>query len=131
MSRDRLEAFYENELAYIRKLGTEFAKKRPKIAGRLMIKHGSGVSTDPHVERLIEAFAFLTARVRLKLEDEFPELTESLLTILYPHYLAPIPSMGIAQFEVDPERGKLPNGYTIPRHSKLRTHDVRGVPCRF
>jgi type VI secretion system protein ImpG len=131
MTRERLEGFYENELAYIRKLGAEFAKKRPKIAGRLLLKDTTGLSTDPHVERLIEAFAFLTARVRLKLEDEFPELTESLLSLLYPHYLAPIPSLGIAQFVVDPERGKLPSGYTIPRQSKLHTHDVRGVPCRF
>lgn len=131
MTRDRLESFYESELGFIRKLGAEFAKKRPKIAGRLALKEGSAASTDPHVERLIEAFAFLTARVRLKLDDEFPELTEAMLNVLYPHYLAPIPSMGIAEFEVDPERGKLPTGYTIPQHSRLFTHEVRGVPCRF
>lgn len=131
MTRDRFESFYESELSYIRKLGAEFAKKRPKIAGRLLMREATGVSTDPHVERLIESFAFLTARIRLKLDDQFPELTEALLGTLYPHYLAPIPSMGIAQFEVDPERGKLPNGYTIARHSRLFTHEIRGVSCRF
>lgn len=131
MSRDRFESFYESELSYIRKLGAEFAKKRPKIAGRLLMREATGVSTDPHVERLIESFAFLTARIRLKLDDQFPELTEALLGTLYPHYLAPIPSLGIAQFEVDPERGKLPNGYTIARQSRLFTHEIRGVSCRF
>jgi type VI secretion system protein ImpG len=131
LSRDRFESFYESELSYIRKLGAEFAKKRPKIAGRLLMREATGVSTDPHVERLIESFAFLTARIRLKLDDQFPELTESLLGTLYPHYLAPIPSMGIAQFEVDPERGKLPKGYLIARHGRLFTHEIRGVSCRF
>ncbi|MBM4078034.1 MAG: type VI secretion system baseplate subunit TssF, partial [Planctomycetes bacterium] len=66
-----------------------------------------------------------------KLEDEFPELTTSLLELLYPHYLAPIPSMSIAQFTLDPNQGQLTDGFTIPRHSRLISRDVRGVPCRF
>src|SRR5690606_33626590 len=104
-----------------RHLAREFARERPKIAGRLDLDLESGISDDPHVERLIESFAFLTARIRLKLEDEFPELTEALLSVLYPHYLAPIPSMSIVQFELDAEQGQAADGYVIPRHSRLYT----------
>jgi type VI secretion system protein ImpG len=128
---DFFEVLYENELAHIRKQGADFARRRPKIADRLRMDHDTGVAADPHVERLIEAFAFLTARTRLKLEDEFPELTQALLTTLYPHYLAPIPSFGIAHFEVDPQRARLPQGHTIPRHSKLIAPEVRGLGCTF
>lgn len=129
--RDRLEQFYEQELLYIRRMAAEFARDRPKIADRLAISTETRESGDPHVERLIESFAFLTARVQLKLEDEFPELTDSLLSLLYPHYLAPVPSMSIAQFVLDPTLGKLTDGFTIPRGSRLNSREVRGVPCRF
>lgn len=131
MTRNPLEAYYESELSYLRQLGAEFARERPKIADRLLLNRETGRSTDPHVERLLEAFAFLTARVQLKLNDEFPEIAEALLETLYPHYLAPFPSMSVVEFEVDPARGKLPQGFTIPRHSRLFSREVRGVPCRF
>lgn len=129
--RDRLEEFYEQELFFIRRMAADFARDRPKIADRLVLSPEAHESADPHVERLIESFAFLTARTRLKLEDEFPELTDSLLGLLYPHYLAPIPSASIAQFTLDPSQGKLTDGFTIPRHSRLTSRDVQGVPCRF
>jgi type VI secretion system protein ImpG len=131
MTRNPLETFYESELSYIRQMGADFARERPKIADRLLVDRETGKSTDPHVERIIEAFAFLTARVQLKLHDEFPELTEALLGTLYPHYLAPIPSMAVAQFEVDPARANLPQGHTVERHSRLFSREVRGTPCRF
>src|SRR5690348_2533318 len=131
MTQNPLESFYESELSYIRQMAADFARERPKIADRLLVDRETGKSTDPHVERLIEAFAFLTARVQLKLHDEFPELTEALLGTLYPHYLAPIPSMAVVQFEVDPARANLPFGHTIERHSRLYSRDVRGAPCRF
>src|SRR5919199_893615 len=102
---------YERELLFIRRLGEQFGRQYPAAAGRLLLEPNRGV--DPHVERLIEAFALLTARVHHKLDDEFPELTESLLGVLYPHYLAPIPSMAIVQFEVDPARAQLPRGFRI------------------
>src|SRR5215470_3336003 len=92
---DDLLPYYNRELGYIRRLAAEFAEAHPKIAGRLRLSQDA--VEDPHVARLIEAFAFLTARVRRKLDDDFPELTEALLNVLYPHYLAPIPSMAIAQ----------------------------------
>ena len=128
---DPLEIQYENELTFIRRLGTEFAHERPKIADRLLLDRESGASEDPHVERLIEAFAFLTARIRLKLNDEFPELTESFLETLYPHYLAPIPSMSVVEFKVDPVRCNFPQGHTIEKGSRLLTPSIRGVACEF
>ena len=89
--RDELLGYYERELGFLRQMGAEFAQKYPKVAGRLLLEPDK--CEDPHVERMIEAFAFLAGRVHLKIDDEFPEITESLLNVLYPHYLAPIPSM--------------------------------------
>ncbi|MEX2176513.1 MAG: type VI secretion system baseplate subunit TssF [Pirellulaceae bacterium] len=127
----RLENEYENELAAIRKLGREFAQQRPAIAGRLMLSDDTGVSQDPHVERLIEAFAFLTARLQVKLKDEFPELVDALLGMLYPHYLAPIPSMAIAQLHLDASQAGLTTGPTIPSQTEMFSREIAGVSCRF
>ena len=129
--RDKFESLYERELFAIRQLAGEFARARPKIADRLLVSQETGESIDPHVERLIQAFAFLSARVRLKIEDDFPELTEALLGILYPHYLAPIPSMGIVAFELDPSRGPGESGYVVPRQTGLSSRPADGVRCRF
>jgi len=129
MADDLLE-YYNRELTFIRRLGAEFAAANPKIAKRLRLSPDDAAD-DPHVERLIEAFAYLTARIRTKLEDEFPEITASLLNVLYPHYLAPIPSLSIAQFKVDLEQVQLTAGYRIPRHTELETEPVREEPCRY
>lgn len=127
--RDELLTYYERELTFVRRLAAGFAEKYPKIAGRLLLEPGK--SEDPHVERLIESFAFLAARIHLKIDDEFPEITESLLQILYPHYLAPIPSMSIVQFALDPEQGKLSTGYTVDRHRRLYSKPSRDTTCKF
>jgi type VI secretion system protein ImpG len=127
--RDELLAYYERELSFVRQMGAEFAHKYPKIAARLSLE--ADKCEDPHVERMIEAFAFLAGRLRLKIDDEFPEVTESLLNILYPHYLAPIPSMSIVQFSLDPERGKLSTGYQIEKGTQLYSSSVDGTACRF
>src|ERR1043165_5752132 len=103
--QDDLLNYYERELSYLRQMGQEFSQAYPKIASRLLLE--AGKCEDPHVERLIQAVAFLAARIHRKIDDEFPEITDALLGILYPHYLAPLPSMSIVQFELDPEQGKL------------------------
>src|SRR5438105_9790203 len=126
---EALYPYYERELLFIRQLAQEFAKQYPAAAGRLLLEPTR--STDPHVERLIESFALLTGRLHHKLDDEFPELTDALLNILYPHYLAPIPSMAILQFPLDPERGALPDGFSIPSASRVHTQPVEGLPCRY
>src|SRR5690349_8066367 len=110
-------------------MGAEFADKYPKIAQRLVLEPDK--CEDPHVERMLEAFAFLAARVHLKIDDEFPEITEALLSILYPHYLRPIPSMSVAQFHVDSDQVTPETGLTLPRGSVLNSRPVNGVPCKF
>jgi type VI secretion system protein ImpG len=111
--------FYNRELQYIREMGGEFAQEFPKIAGRLGLD--SFECSDPYVERLLEGFAFLSARVQLKLDAEFPRFTQHLLEIVYPHYLQPTPSMVIAQFAPDLAEGSLAKGYVVPRHTSLRS----------
>lgn len=127
--RDDLLLYYERELTFLREMGAEFAEKYPKIAGRLVLDPNEG--RDPHVERLLEAFAFLAARVHLKIDDEFPEITEALLSVLYPHYLRPIPSMSIVEFDLDPAQGNLSAGLPIPKDSVLYSAPVSGVPCKY
>jgi type VI secretion system protein ImpG len=124
-----LRSYYQRELTYLRRMGVEFARQYPKIASRLEL--GADQSADPHVERLIQAFAFLTARIQRQIESEFPEITTSLLNILYPHYLNPVPSMAIARFEVDPEQGQLTSGYRIEKHTPLFAQSREGLTCRF
>jgi type VI secretion system protein ImpG len=127
--RDELLDYYERELTFLRQMGAEFAEKYPKIASRLLLEQDR--CEDPHVERLVEAFAFLAARVHLKIDDEFPEITESLLGVMYPHYIRPIPSMSIVEFHLDPEQAKVTKGFRVARGSLLYSRPVDGVPCRF
>jgi type VI secretion system protein ImpG len=127
---DELLPFYQRELHFFRKMGSQFAEAHPKIAARLRL--GADGSQDPHVERLIEAFAFLNARTRLKLEDDFPELAEAVLNVLYPHYLAPIPSMSIVRFRLDPDvAADMTDGHLLPAESLLESDPLNGYPCRF
>ncbi len=127
--RDELLDYYERELTFLRQMGAEFAEKYPKIASRLQLEPDR--CEDPHVERLIEGFAFLAGRIHLKIDDEFPEVTEALLGILFPHYTHPIPAMSVVEFHLDPEQGKLTTGLKVPRGSLLYSRPVDGVPCRF
>ncbi len=127
--RDDLLAYYERELAYLRLMGAEFADKYPKIASRLQLE--ANRCEDPHTERIIESFAFLASRIHLKLEDDFPEITEALLSVLYPHYLRPIPSMSVVEFQLDPDQGRLTTGLKVARDSILYSRPVNGMPCKF
>ncbi|MFO1434477.1 MAG: type VI secretion system baseplate subunit TssF [Candidatus Competibacteraceae bacterium] len=115
----RLLNIYNRELQYIREMGGEFAREFPKIAGRLGLEGFE--CADPYVERLLEGFAFLAARVQLKLEAEFPRFSQHLLEMVYPHYLAPTPSMVVAQFRPDWNEGSLKEGFTLPRGSVLQS----------
>jgi len=125
---DALLNYYEQELSYIRQMGAEFAGKYPKIAGRLLLEHDK--SSDPHTERLIEAFAFISGRIHKKIDDDFPEITQSLFNVIYPHYNNPIPSLTIARF--DPMMQNISEaGYRIDRGTKLYSKPVYGTPCQF
>src|SRR5215831_9805932 len=123
---DSLLPYYDRELNALRRLAADFAVAHPKIAGRLRLT--SDAVDDPHVARLLEATAFLAARVHHRLDDEFPELTDALLGVLYPHYLAPVPSAAILQFEPQPDLA-LP--LRMAAGVALETEPVHGEPCRF
>ncbi|WP_428925597.1 type VI secretion system baseplate subunit TssF [Marinibacterium sp. SX1] len=127
----RLLRHYEKELLFMRDMGAEFAEAFPKIASRLGME---GVEVlDPYVERLLQGVAFLSARVQLELELQYPNITQHLLEIVYPHYLAPTPSMMIAAFGADVTNTALKDGYTLPRDSALRSRPLEGetTPCEF
>lgn len=123
---DRLYGFYNSELEALRGLGGQFARAHTKIAGRLRLSPDA--VDDPHVARLIESVAFIAARLRLKLDDDFPEIAESLLEFLYPHYLAPIPALAVAQVDFPPD---LKQAIVLPRGTNVETDPVEGDICRF
>jgi type VI secretion system protein ImpG len=127
----RMLRYYSQELQYMREMGAEFASQFPKIAARLAL--GSTEVADPYVERLLEGFSFLAARVRLKLDAEFPRFSQHLLAMAYPHYLAPTPAMAIAQFLPTMSEGALASGFLVPRGTSLRGQMPRGeqTACQF
>ncbi|HEY0061313.1 MAG TPA: type VI secretion system baseplate subunit TssF [Telluria sp.] len=114
---DRLLRYYERELRHLREMGGEFAQAYPKVAARLGLEEFA--CADPYVERLLEGFSFLAARVQLKIDAEFPRFTEHLLEQIYPQYLAPTPSMAMVQLQPDLAEPSLAAGFTVPRQSAL------------
>ncbi len=121
---DELFAKYENELVILRSLCREYAQRYPKVAAQLQL--GGEACDDPHVERLIQAVALLCARVTKRLDDNYPQFTEALLNLLFPHYLRPFPSCAIARVGAP----GMPNG-AMPRGTRLETRAVKGLPCTF
>lgn len=115
----RLLRYYNRELQHVREMGAEFAHAYPKIAGRLGLEGFE--CADPYVERLLEGFAFLAARVQLKLDAQYPVFTQHLLEMVYPHYLAPVPSMAVVQLQPDSSESALATGYTVARDTALRS----------
>jgi type VI secretion system protein ImpG len=128
--RDELLPYYERELKFMRQMAGEFAQKYPKVAGRLLLEPDKDCE-DPHVERLIQAFALLAGRIHHKLDDEFPQITEALLDALYPHYLRPVPPMGIAQFQLDPSQSAVPAATRIPPGTPIHSKPDGGHICSF
>lgn len=121
--------YYERELAFLRRHSREFADRYPKIAAQLLLS-GEGCD-DPHVERIIESFALLTARVSKKLEDTYPQFTEALLNVLYPHYLRPFPSCSIACFDTSGGESQLSAPVLFKRGTELNSRAIKGAACRF
>lgn len=119
--------YYERELAFLRQHSRQFAERYPKLAAQLLLS-GEGCD-DPHVERMIQSFAMLTARVSKKLEDSYPQFTEALLNVLYPHYLRPFPSCSIAHF--DHGAGELSSMPVISRGTELQSRPIKGAVCKF
>jgi type VI secretion system protein ImpG len=122
---------YNQELKFIRESGAEFAKEYPKIAGRLGLEGFD--CADPYVERLLEGFAFLSARVHRKLDASFPEFTQHLLNLLFPTFLQPVPSMLIAQFNPDVDEGSLLTGVKVQSNTSLFSQLGKDeqTPCEY
>ena len=116
--------YYQDELVFLRDMGREFSAANPEAA-RFLAEPGS----DPDVERMLEGFAFLAAKLRQKLDDELPEFTHSLTEMLWPHYLRPIPSTTIMQFEhANRDTAELK---TLPPGIEIDSVPVDGTRCRF
>lgn len=128
-AHENMLEFYKRELTCLRRMGAEFSRQYPKIAGRLELE--ADRCPDPHIERLIESFAFLSGRIQYNLESEFPRLSTALLGILYPQFVSPTPSMAIARFAVDPDQGGFTTGHLIPGHTPLFAQSEQGDICRF
>lgn len=126
--QDPLLPHYLREIAYLRREGRWFAAKYPKVANRL--EFGADESADPHVERMIESFAYLVARLQHNLDSEFLEIPASLLSVLFPQLMAPVPSMAIAKFVVGSD-GAPAAGTVVPKDLPLYAETGEGVPCRF
>jgi len=127
----RFLQYYERELRYVRELGAEFAQRFPKVAGRLGLSELA--CADPHVERLLQGFAFMTGRVHMALDAEFSAFPQQLTELAYRSCLAPTPSMTVVQFGVDSRSGSLAEGFTVPRDTALRalTAARDGTACEF
>lgn len=127
----RLLDYYNRELAYVREQGAEFAERFPKVAARLGMRDME--VADPYVERLLEGFAFMSARIQLKMDAEFPRFSQRLLDLVYPGYLAPTPAMGIVQCALSPSQGGMSDGYVLPRLSRLRSRlpPYEQTACEF
>ncbi len=123
MSLNAKTAFQE-ELSYLHELGTEFSEQNPKLSRYLSAK-----AKDPDVERLLEGFAFLTSRIRLKLDDEFPELSHGLIQLLWPSYLRPIPAMTLMQFY--PRDKTITEATAMDPGAEVVSKPIEGTPCRF
>src|SRR5438876_36784 len=127
---DRLLKYVNEELQYLWDMGAEFEEQNPGVAPYLRLTATD--SQDPFVERLLDGFAFLSARVRLKLDDEFPRFTQSLLESVHPHYLAPTPAATVVEFTPKMDEGNLADGYLIPRDTVLRSARSAGeTRCTF
>jgi type VI secretion system protein ImpG len=126
---ERLLPYYERELGYLRRHLRDFAERYPKIAGRLLI--GGEVCEDPHVEHMIESFALLNARIAKRLDDDYPEFTEALFDVMYPHYLRPFPACSIAHVDAGSIAQQQGGTTTLARGTRLTTRPLRGVACTF
>lgn len=126
---ESLVRYYQDELDYLRSSGLEFARQYPKIARRLELTNGE--SPDPQVERLLESFAFLTARLSRAIDDKFPQTAQALLSVLYPHLINPIPAMAIAKLQVDGSQIPPDKGYYLEKGTSLLAHSIEGIQCQF
>ncbi|MDR1362362.1 MAG: type VI secretion system baseplate subunit TssF [Holosporaceae bacterium] len=126
---DILSEYYQYELSYLRSAGSDFAVRFPKIARRLDLSNHE--SSDPHVERMIESFAFLTGKLQKQIDDQFPEIAAALLNVLYKPLLLPTPSCVMIYFDVDLPRASKSPGLVVPKNTILQATSHSGENCSF
>jgi type VI secretion system protein ImpG len=126
---DKLLDYYNSELNFLRRLGDEFAGAHADVAPYLAM--GGQGDLDPYVGRLIQSVAYMNARLRRKIDDDFPEVAGSMMDILYPHYQRPFPSSTIVRLALDRGQTEQYDGYTIERGATLEFPPVEGDACRF
>lgn len=129
MLAKKLISYYQNELTYLRKYGKRFARHFPKVAKRLGMSEG--LSEDPHVERIIESFALVTVQIHQRLDEDMPEVTEALLTVLAPQFIRPYPSVCIVLMQPDSKISGLTTGCDVPAGTPLFTCHIEDHICRF
>ena len=127
--REDFLGYYNRELTYLRHLADEFGRVHPTVASRLRLEPDH--CDDPHVERLLEGFAFLAARIHLRIDDEFPEIAGALLEELYPYFMRPAPSVSLVEFQLDPEQGKATTARRVDRGTAIHSWPSEGFVCRF
>ncbi len=127
LTDNSLKTYFEEELDYLRHMGAKFHDEHSQVADRLGL--GSKKSTDPHIEALLQSFAFLTGRLQYQLHAEAPQIPSALLEILYPYLEAPIPSMTVAQFIPDKKISE--TGSRLQKHSIIYKEFGKGGICKF
>ncbi|MEB3703055.1 Type VI secretion system baseplate subunit TssF [Candidatus Bealeia paramacronuclearis] len=128
-AQEELLEYYQQEMAYLRRSGARFAQQYPHVAEALNLTATD--TSDPHVERLLESFAFLTAKLQKDVDDRFSRFSNTLLSVLYPQFVQPFPSSSIAHFKLSPHLGKLATGTVVPKGTQLYTEAQNGEKCRF
>lgn len=120
--------YYQREMSFLRRMGGIFAAKYPKIAKRLNLSEHQ--STDPHVERLLESFAYLTSYLQKDIDNQFPRISSALLSVLYPYQTTLIPPLAIAHFDAHTKSSST-EAYTIPKHTPIASESTTQETCRF
>lgn len=128
---EKIVQYYQAELAYLRTSGMEFAKRYPKIAEKLDVSDSA--SSDPHVERMIESFAYMTGKLQKQIDDQFPEIANTLLSILYPPLTMPVPSMTMMHFDADMRAAQQAPGTLVKRGTQVyaKSEDDNEIVCTF
>jgi len=127
--QEELLEYYQQEMVYLRRAGAKFAQQYPHVAETLNLTATD--TSDPHVERLLESFAFLTAKLQKEIDGRFSRFSNTLLSVLYPQFVEPFPSAAIAEFKLSPHLGKIATGYVVPKGTPLFTEAQTGQQCRF
>ena len=128
---EKIVQYYQAELAYLRTSGMEFAKRYPKIAEKLDVSDSA--SSDPHVERMIESFAYMTGKLQKQIDDQLPEIANTLLSILYPPLTMPVPSMTMMHFDADMRAAQQAPGTLVKRGTQVyaKSEDDNEIVCTF